>query len=96
MALYVALRRENPVAGVVSFSGLLVGDDDINCKPPICLIHGTFDPVVTFNYMGQAEDALEEMDVPVESHARHGFPHGIDPEGINIAIDFAERCFASK
>lgn len=93
MALYVALRREKPVAAVLAFSGLLVGDNDINCKPPVCLIHGTFDPVVTFNYMGQAEKALKKMGVPVEAHARHGLPHGIDPEGIEIAINFAKKCF---
>jgi phospholipase/carboxylesterase len=92
MALHVGLRRPNAAAGIVGFSGLLVGDRalarEIKSKPPVCLIHGTMDTVVPFFAMQTSENALKACGVPVETHARPGLPHSIDGEGINIALKF--------
>ena len=49
MALHVAPRREDPVAGVVAFSGRLLQaealQDDLQAKMPILLVHGDEDEV---------------------------------------------------
>lgn len=94
-ALYAALRRKNPVACIVGFSGAMIGaenlEHELKSRPPVCLIHGDSDPVVPFEAMAVAEAALNEAEVPVETHIREGLAHGIDPEGIQIAANFLKK-----
>ena len=98
MSLHVAPRRSQPCAGVVGFSGALVGvellREEIKSKPPVCLIHGDVDPVVPFSSMQWASDGLTGVGIAVQSHGRPGLPHGIDQEGIAIATRFLKDCFA--
>ena len=50
MALHVGPRRVKPVAGIIGYSGSLVGSDllasEIKSKPPVLLMHGNMDPIV--------------------------------------------------
>lgn len=97
MALHTALRRTEPIAGVVGISGALFGTEllaeEIRSRPPICLIHGTHDAVVPFIAMGAAEAALRSNMVSVETHSRPMLGHGIDENGIDIASAFLKREF---
>lgn len=94
-SLYTALRREDSVAAIVGFSGAMVAaaklPREIKSRPPVCLIHGEADPVVPFVAMGIAERALKAADVLVETHARPNLPHGIDPQGLDIASNFLQK-----
>ncbi len=95
MSLHVAPRRAKPIAGVVGFSGGIVGGDtlgnDIQSKPPICLIHGDADPVVPYGLMAASERVLSSLGVSVETHTRPGLPHGIDGGGLEAAVAFLRR-----
>ena len=95
MALYTALRRPQCCAAVVGYSGALIAPEmlgaEIVSRPPVCLIHGEDDPVVTFEAMDAAKQGLEAANVSVEAHARQGLEHGIDPEGITIAGEFLKK-----
>ena len=91
MSLFVALRRPKPCAGVVGFSGSLIGETGVVSKPPICLIHGNDDMVVPYGAMTLAEAILKHHGVPVEAHTRDGLGHGIDQEGLDIAVDFLKK-----
>ena len=97
MSLYTAPRRTAPLAGVVGISGALFGAETLatqaQSKPPICLIHGTMDEVVPFGAMGTAETVLRNQGFSIETHARPGLGHGIDPEGIDLAAAFLYRAF---
>lgn len=92
MALHVAMRRAEPIAGVVGFSGGIVSGEhmgrEIKSRPPVCLIHGDADPVVPYSLMGASENILKSLGVPVVTHTRPGLQHGIDPEGLQLAIEF--------
>ena len=61
MALHVAPRREDAVAGVVAFSGRLLSPeslkDEIVVRPPVLLVHGDADDVVPPQSLPQARDA---------------------------------------
>jgi phospholipase/carboxylesterase len=100
MSLYVAPRRARPIAGVVGFSGALVGADllagEIKSRPPVLLVHGEADPVVPVQAMEYARRALAAAGVPVEAEIRPGLPHSIDQPGLVRALNFLRGRLAAK
>ena len=92
MALYVALRRARPLAGVLGYSGALIGaaelTGELKSRPPVLLIHGDADEVVPFPAMAAAQAALQAADVPVRAERRPGLGHGIDPQGLGFGAAF--------
>ena len=95
MSLHVAPRLNEQVAGVVGYSGALVGEDllgsELASKPPVTLVHGEADEVVPFGAMPAAEAALAGAGIEVESLARPGLGHGIDEEGLRRGLAFLQR-----
>lgn len=93
-ALHVALRRPQPVACVLGYSGALLRTgaalpaDEIRSRPPVMLIHGDADDVVPVEALFDAVDGLQSAQVPVQWIVRPGLPHGIDPEGIAEGAKF--------
>lgn len=94
-ALYTAPRRSTPVAGIVGYSGALLTGPDftsaVTATPPVLLIHGTADPIVPFGAMAAARQGLESAGFMVETHERPGLGHGIDEEGLRLALGFLQR-----
>ncbi|WP_204114190.1 alpha/beta hydrolase [Shimia biformata] len=93
MALHVAPRREDPVAGIVAFSGRLLSPellkDEAISKPPILLVHGDQDDVVPPQSLPQAAEALQEAGFQdVYAHIMKGTAHGIAPDGLSVALAF--------
>lgn len=89
MSLYVGPRRAKRIAGIVGYSGRLVGDTaEFKSKPPMLLVHGDADQVVPPDSLPLAVAALEKAGVPVEAVTRPGLGHGIDPIGIERGRDF--------
>lgn len=95
MALHSGLRRKTPPAGIVAYSGLLAGPENLQAeltgKPPVFLAHGTHDEVVPFALMGAAKSALESTAVPVASHAAQGMGHGIDGTGLALGLAHCQQ-----
>lgn len=98
MALYAGLRRAEPLAGIVGYSGALIAPEllgaEIKSRPPVCLIHGQEDAVVPFGALAQAEGALRAASVTVEAHARPMLGHGIDEKGLQLAAAFLKKQLA--
>ena len=92
MALHVAPRRAQAVAGIVGFSGRLLAPElleaEARVKPPVLLAHGDQDPMVPFADMGLAGRALEQAGFSVRTHVMKGTPHGISPDGLSAALGF--------
>jgi phospholipase/carboxylesterase len=97
MSLHVALRRPDPVAGVVAISGRLLRPErlaaEITVRPPVLLMHGDQDPVVPFEDMARAGDALVGAGVPTYGHVMEGAGHGIAPDGLGVALRFIRERF---
>jgi phospholipase/carboxylesterase len=91
-ALHVMLRRPNPCAAVIGFSGALVAGErlikEVTARPAICLIHGTHDMVVPYASLAIAKQYLHDAHISVEIHSRPGIGHTIDPIGWQTAIQF--------
>ncbi len=92
MALHVAPRRAEQVAGVVGFSGRLLEPehlaDEAVSRPPILLIHGDQDEVVPPESLPAAGNALSAAGFDVFAHVMKGTGHGIAPDGLSVALAF--------
>jgi phospholipase/carboxylesterase len=86
MSLFVGLRREAPVAGIVGFSGRLLAPElleaELRSRPRTLLVHGTEDPLVPYRELAGAQQALEDAGVPVETLTCPGIGHSIDEAGL--------------
>src|SRR5437762_9751875 len=64
MSLYVGLRRERPLAGILGYSGRLLAPEllasELRSRPPVLLVHGTEDPLVPFQSLADAEATLKQ------------------------------------
>ena len=92
MSLHVAPRRPVAVAGVVAISGRLLVPEllarEAVVKPPVLLVHGDQDPVVPFEDMGLAGDALVSAGFETFGHVMQGTGHGIAPDGLGVTLQF--------
>jgi phospholipase/carboxylesterase len=98
MALHAAFRRSNSIAGIVGFSGAIVGGsklkDQIKSRPPVVLIHGSDDPVVPVQALEEIKGVLTANTVSVETMIIPGLQHGIDQAGAARAAVFLKTLLA--
>ncbi|MEX0318261.1 MAG: alpha/beta hydrolase [Ruegeria sp.] len=93
MSLHVAPRREDPVAGIVAFSGRLLEPellaDEVVSRMPVLLVHGDVDDVVPPQSLPEAAEALQGAGFKeVYAHVMKGTGHGIAPDGLSVALAF--------
>ena len=97
MSLFVATRRKTKIAGVVGFSGQLVGKEElvaeITSYPPVVLVNGDQDELIPVQQQQIAIEQLGVVGIEVEGHIRPNLGHSIDMEGIKIGCDFLQKIF---
>src|SRR6202030_648262 len=95
MSLFVGLRRAEPVAGIVGFSGRLLAPEllasGLRSRPPILLFHGTEDPLVPYSSLAAAETTLKAAGVRVETVTSFGIGHSIDDQGLRRGGEFLKK-----
>ncbi len=105
MALHTGLRRAQPPAAIVGYSGIFVLPDDaapdavaadIKSKPPVLLIHGDQDELIPVQALMMGSQALASLEVPVEWHISPGVGHGIDQEGLRHGGEFLAKRFGLR
>lgn len=100
MALYVGLRRAKPVAGILGFSGVLVGrgklKEEMRSKPPVLLIHGDRDPTIPIAAMFDAAEGLAAAEHGAQWHVSYGIPHSIGQDGLDLGGAFLASCLKTK
>jgi phospholipase/carboxylesterase len=97
MSLHVGPRRPARIGGILGFSGALIAPQhlspEMKSKPPVFLVHGTADQVVPYGALAQAEKALKEAGLAVETESRPGLVHSIDQVGAQKGALFLRQCF---
>jgi phospholipase/carboxylesterase len=92
MSLHIAPRRARAVAAVVAFSGRLLVPETLEAetlvRPPVLLLHGDQDPVVPFEDMALAGDALVGAGFETYGHVMEDAGHSISPDGLSAALGF--------
>ncbi|MEE2761603.1 MAG: phospholipase [Pseudomonadota bacterium] len=100
VSLFNGLRREGQMAGILGYSGRLVGAEvlaaEIRVRPPVVLINGDGDELIPGNEQPKAVAALEGVGVPVVGHIRPGLGHSIDEVGVEIGRQFLACIFGLK
>ncbi len=95
MSLFVGPRRAEQIAGIVGFSGRLIGPElmaeETRTKPPVTLIHGDADEMVPVAALDQAVTGLEAVGIEVASEKRPYLGHSIDERGLAIGLEFLKR-----
>jgi phospholipase/carboxylesterase len=92
MSLYTAPRFGQPLAGVLGYSGALLGGEELGQpgmhKCPVELIHGQADEVVPVGAYYAAKEALESNGFTVGGHVTPFLTHSIDHEGLRAGAQF--------
>lgn len=100
LALHVGLRRNFAPAGILGYSGVLVGAehlaDEIQATPPVFLAHGSEDPLIPVQAVALSERALDSVGVSVKTHISKGLAHGIDPAGLSLGGNFLAEIFGTS
>lgn len=95
LSLHTGLRRSPQIGGIMGFSGKLAMPEklsaEIKSRPPVLLTHGDADMVVPFSSLAEAEAALRQNNVPIETHPRPGLAHGIDEKTLQYGASFLKR-----
>lgn len=96
MSLYVAPRRNDMLAGVLGYSGALLGGEGLIGqphiqKPPVYLVHGDADTVVPVASWYHATMTLKQAGFTVDGHTTAGLVHSIDDEGLTKGGDFLAK-----
>jgi phospholipase/carboxylesterase len=95
MSLYVGPRRAKALAGIVGYSGALIGAEtlaeDIRTRPPVLLVHGDADEIVPPQAFPLAVAGLRSAGVAVEELICPGVGHSIDEAGLRRGGEFLRR-----
>lgn len=92
LALHVGLHRPQ-CAGVVAYSGAFLEDlnEAILARPPVLLIHGAEDQVVSALFAQIAKGRLESHNVPVTLSVLPHLDHSIDGRGLGMGAAFLKE-----
>jgi phospholipase/carboxylesterase len=95
MALHVAPRRSQAMAGVIGYSGMLADTEglgqELRSRPPVLLVHGDADPMVPVAALGAAEAVLRPLGFDIATHVSPGLGHSIDEAGLRLGGQFLHR-----
>lgn len=93
MTYHIGFRQKDPFAGMMCFSGMLVAPellkDELASRCPVLAIHGDNDEVVPPQALPAAVKVMTEHDITVYQQMISKLGHGIDENGIRMAVGFA-------
>lgn len=101
MSLYAGPRYRDKIAGILGYSGALIGEKELRQspdkfhRPPVHLIHGEADHVVPVEAYHHARAGLGKAGFDVSGHTTPGLAHGIDETGIQSGGAFLKKCLLS-
>jgi phospholipase/carboxylesterase len=100
MALHVGLRRREPLAAVLGYSGMLAAAEalpkEISSRPPITLIHGDRDDVIPAQALFLTTEGLAAAGAPSLWRLCKGAGHTITEDGLALGGRFLKGAFTGR
>ena len=100
MSLHVGVRRPEPLAAVLAYSGHLSAPEALAAetltRPPICLVHGDRDDVIPVGALFMAANGLASAGVGSLWKVSRGAGHTIAEDGMVLGGRFLRDAFAGK
>tara|TARA_E500000331_G_scaffold346139_1_gene384600 strand:- start:1009 stop:1821 length:813 start_codon:yes stop_codon:yes gene_type:complete len=97
VGLHVGLRRTRELAGIIGYSGILIGPEllaeEMRSSPSVLVMHGDADDIVPPENLGLTVAALKSAGVPVQHQMQKALGHGLDDQCIMQGMEFLARCF---
>ncbi|MEM7651173.1 MAG: dienelactone hydrolase family protein [Pseudomonadota bacterium] len=87
MSLYVGPRYKDKIAGVLGYSGAMIGEGGEH-KIPVHLVHGEADDVVPVEAYHHAKETLEKNGHAVSGHTTAYLQHSINQDGLDSGGNF--------
>lgn len=88
MAFAVGLSEPEQCAGIMAYSGAYLTPVPPESKPPVLLVHGGMDNVVSPDAYREAKKSLEDYNVPLTAKFLPSCGHWIDPAGLQAGVEF--------
>lgn len=93
MALHAGLGRRAAARAVLAYSGAWIPPEHVEAAP-VLLVHGEQDEVVPWQRSLDAERALRQLGLAVETLWRPALGHAIDEAGLALGGLFLQRAFS--
>lgn len=90
LSLAIGLSEPESCAGIMAYSGAYLVPMPPVSKPPVLLVHGGADMVVTPDAYSEARKALEGFEVPLTAEFIPHCGHWIDPMGLDAGKRFLD------
>ena len=98
MSLFTGLRRQTPPRAILAYAGILLDParlaEEILGRPPVLLVHGDADNVVSVEFSRMAAEVLKRQHVPVELLIEPGLGHAIDDAGVAAGARALAQAFS--
>jgi phospholipase/carboxylesterase len=92
MSLHYSLTNTNIIGGVVGYSGKIYDpillEKNIKSKPPIFLMHGDDDNIVTLEEMMEAKNFLLKNKINLKTKIFKRCGHSIPIQGLSLGLEF--------
>jgi phospholipase/carboxylesterase len=100
MALHVGLRRPEPLAAVLGYSGILAAPEtlpnEIRSRPPVALVHGDRDEVIPPQALFMTAQGLAGAGAPSLWKLCAGAGHTITEDALRLGAGFLRSAFDGR
>jgi phospholipase/carboxylesterase len=98
MSLHVGLRRAEPLAAVLGYSGMLpvAEPSEVKSRPPVALVHGDRDDVIPVQALFASQEGLAACGVPALWRISGGAGHTIAEGGLDLGAAFLRDAFRGR
>lgn len=97
MSLHVGVRRVQQLAGLIAYSGALIGPellaDEVKSQPPVLMMHGSIDDIVPPEALYEAVAALQGVGIKIKGEMLPNLGHGLNDQSIMAGMSFLADCF---
>ena len=98
MSLHVGLRRPEPLAAILGYSGMLpvAEPSEVKSRPPVALVHGDRDDVIPVQALFASQAGLAACGVPALWRISGGAGHTIAEGGLALGAAFLRDAFRGR